>query len=128
MEALRLCVGGNGVFRPLRRLKGVAMENASETKESENAAINYRTAVVPLIVYIGAAIKNSATILTDLAPWIYVGIAVALLACAQSFQRRKRKVWSWGMSLTIGFGIAAIAILASIGISAIFATPGSSPA
>jgi uncharacterized membrane protein YfcA len=104
----------------------VDMENTTDTKESEYAAIGYRTAVVPLIVYVGAAIRNSGTILTDLAPWIYLGITVALLALAQSFQRRKRKAWPWGISLTIGFCIAAIAILASMGISAIF-VPSESP-
>ena len=107
--------------RPLRTLMDVDMENTTDTKESEYAAISYRTAVVPLIVYVGAAIKNSGTILTDLAPWIYLGITVALLACAQTFQRRKRRAWPWSIALTVGFCIAAIAILASMGISAIFA-------
>ncbi|MFN7732130.1 MAG: hypothetical protein ACK5OB_09510 [Pirellula sp.] len=104
----------------------VDMENTPDTKESEYAAIGYRTAVVPLIVYVGAAIRNSGNILTDLAPWIYLGITVVLLALAQSFQRRKQKAWPWGISLTVGSCIAAIAILASMGISA-FLVPSESP-
>jgi len=95
------------------------IDNKNNANRSEYAAISYRTAVIPLVVYVGAAIKNSGTILAELAPWAYLGISVALLAVAQAMQRRKHRAWPWSVALTVGFCIAVIAILGSMAIATV---------
>lgn len=86
----------------------------SEKIREEHAAISYRTAVIPLAVYVGAAIRNSGTILIEFAPWFYLGFVVILQAVVQQMQRKQHKAWPWSLSLIVGFGIAAIAILGSV--------------
>lgn len=102
--------------------------SSDDAIRSKSAAISYRTAVIPFAVYVGAAIKNSATILTELAPWGYLGISVALVAVSQAMQRRKGVAWPWSVSLTVGFCIAAIAMLGSMAIASIVSQSQVTPA
>jgi len=83
---------------------------------ADAAAMGYRPAVVPIAVYFGAALKNAGTVLTELAPWAYLGIAVLLLFAAQAMQRRQGRAWPWAVALTAGFGIALIAWLGSMAV------------
>jgi hypothetical protein len=80
-----------------------------------------RPTVVPIAVYLGAAVNNANTILTTLAPWIYLGTAVIFLGIAQVVQRRKGKAWGWPVAIAVGFAIALIAWLVSIGVTNIVA-------
>ena len=80
-----------------------------------------RPAIVPVVVYMGAAINNADTIVTTLAPWVYLGSVVILLGISQIAQRRKGKAWSWPFAVVVGFGIAMIAWLVAIGLVNVFA-------
>jgi hypothetical protein len=94
-------------------------ESSHSTKP--DPAMGYRVAVVPLAVYVGAALKNSATVLTELAPWVYLGLTVVFLGVAQWVQRRQQKAWSWTIALPVGFAIALTAWLLSMGVVNLFA-------
>ena len=75
-----------------------------------------RPTIVPVAVYLGAAINNADTIVTTLAPWAYLGTVVVLLGISQIVQRRKGKAWSWPFAVVVGFGIAMTAWLVAIGL------------
>lgn len=106
---------------------GEQVTNSGNDKEGTTAVMGYRPAVVPMLVYIGAALKNAGTILTEIAPWAYLGFVVLLIGMAQAIQRRQRKAWPWSIALTVGFVIALIAWLGSMAIVNVFAPSEARP-
>ena len=99
-----------------------------ETKESqltqqERSAMGIRPAIVPVAAYMGSAINNAETIITTLAPWVYLGTIVVLLGITQIIQRRKGRPWDWPFAVVVGFGIAIVAWFVSLGLVNVFA-PG----
>ncbi|HMO16103.1 MAG TPA: hypothetical protein PKD64_16800 [Pirellulaceae bacterium] len=75
-----------------------------------------RPAIVPVAVYMGAAINNADTIVTTLAPWVYLGTVVILLGVSRIVQMRNGKAWGWPFAVVVGFGIAMIAWFVAIGL------------
>ncbi len=80
-----------------------------------------RPAIVPIAAYTGSAINNADTIVTTLAPWVYLGTIVVLLGITQIIQRRKGRAWDWPIAVVVGFVIAIMAWLVAIGLVSVFA-------
>ncbi len=68
-----------------------------------------------------AAFNHGSAAESTLAPWLYIGTVVVLLGVAQIVQRRKGKAWEWSFAVVVGFGIAMIAWLVTIGLVNFFA-------
>lgn len=96
-------------------------EATSRSASSPDAkAMAYRPAVIPIATYLGAAIKNAGAILTDLAPWVFLALAMVLLGIAQVVQRRQQKAWPWSIALLVGCAIAVLAWLGALGAAQVF--------
>lgn len=99
------------------------VQHTTSTHDSqpEVIAMGYRPAVIPVAIFFGAALKNAGNVLTELAPWAYLGFTALLVGAAQLIQRRQHKSWPWGKALPVGFLIALMAWLGSMAIVFIFA-------
>ena len=104
-----------------------ADENNSEPEtatKADTSAMGIRPSVVPLAAYLGAAINNANNILTDLAPWVYLGTTEILLGITQVVQRRKGKVWDWPVAVAVGFAVRPFTSVPGTNIYKITGKPG----
>jgi hypothetical protein len=103
-------------------LFGIAAWVIERERSSPNgaAAMVYRPAALPGLVFLGAMLKDFPSALTEIASYGYLGGIVFLLAMTFIIQKKKAIAWTWGFAIAVGFAIALVALLLAGMISLLF--------
>jgi hypothetical protein len=77
----------------------------------------YRPALVPVAVFLLAALKNLTSAATDWTAWAYLTLLIILITAAFLVQRRRCQAWSWWTAIAAGFAIALAAWLGAAAVN-----------